>query len=115
MKRLELEVADSAWERLHELTLFWEKFHSDERIEALVDELFDEVEWLRDHPRAGAIEIHMPKTKVEYRRWVVGRIKIIYRISRNAIRVSDLFDSRQDPKPGCWPGSRKQSATRSRR
>jgi len=97
MKRLVLQVADSAWERLNDLAVFWEKFHSDERIEEMVDEILDAAEWLRDHPRAGAIEVFMKKKRFEYRRWVVGHIKIIYCVTRTSIRVSDFFDSRQDP------------------
>ncbi|MBP6391845.1 MAG: hypothetical protein KA175_02555 [Flavobacteriales bacterium] len=98
MNRLDLEVADSAWDRLHDLTLFWEKFHSDERIGALADELLNEAEWLCSHPRAGAFETQMPGSRYQYRHWVVGHVKIVYRVTRSAIRVSDFFDSRQDPR-----------------
>ena len=74
MKRLDLHVADSAWDRLHDLALFLEKFHSDERI-----------------------EVFMKKKRFEYRRWVVGHVKIVYRVTRTSSRVSDFFDGRQDP------------------
>lgn len=98
MRPLDLEVAESAWDSLHNLTIFWEKFHSDQRIDELVDELMEAADWLRTHPGAGAAEVHMRKTRYTYRRWVVGHVKIVYRVTRTAIRVSDIFDSRQDPR-----------------
>lgn len=38
------------------------------------------------------------KGRFQYRRWVVGHVKIIYRVTKTAVRVTDFFDSRQDPK-----------------
>jgi toxin ParE1/3/4 len=97
MTRLKLEIADSAWERLDHLAHYWVQHNSMDRIEAMVDELLDQAEWLRSHPRAGAIEIHKEHTRYRYRRWVVRSVKIVYRITRTAIRVTDFFDARQDP------------------
>jgi plasmid stabilization system protein ParE len=46
-------------------------------------------------PEAGQVYIvHQGK---EYRRMVCGNYKIIYYIAANEIRITDVFDSRQDP------------------
>ena len=57
MKRpLRLDVSNTALKRLDDLITAWRASHSDERVEALVDELYDQAEWLCLYPRAGAVE-----------------------------------------------------------
>lgn len=99
MKRpLRLDVSNTALKRLDDLISIWRTYHSDQRVEELVDELYDQAEWLCVYPRAGAVEEWLSKGRFQYRRWVVGHVKIIYRVTRTAVRVTDFFDSRQDPK-----------------
>jgi hypothetical protein len=38
------------------------------------------------------------RQKFVYRRLVVGNFKVIYRIEKDLIYVTDIFDARQDPK-----------------
>ena len=97
MKPLRLEVANSAWTTLDELTTYWSKVHSHDLALELVNELFREANWLCRHPRAGAFEPWMRYRRFKYRRWIVGHVKIVYRVTRGSIRIVDFFDSRQDP------------------
>lgn len=69
-----------------------------ERREALVSRIFKEAERLVKYPRAGQVEPLMEGMRFEYRRLVVGNFKIIYRIDGEWIRITDIFDTRQDPK-----------------
>ena len=69
-----------------------------ERREALVSKIFKEAERLVKYPRAGQVEPLMEGMRFEYRRLVVGNFKIIYRIDGEWIRITDIFDTRQDPK-----------------
>jgi len=56
------------------------------------------VNWLADHPLAGAIEAELEHLGKGHRRIVVGPFKIIYRITPKQVVVTDIFDSRRDPK-----------------
>ncbi|MBK6892467.1 MAG: type II toxin-antitoxin system RelE/ParE family toxin [Flavobacteriales bacterium] len=53
--------------------------------------------YLEGHPVWGATEDLMGGSRYRYRRIIVGHIKIIYRVGRTIIHVTDIFDSRQDP------------------
>jgi plasmid stabilization system protein ParE len=64
---------------------------------AIVDEVIDGAHFLLAHPKAGQVEVRLANGR-EYRRWVIGHFKIIYRIDGDRIIVTDIFDSRQDPR-----------------
>ena len=68
------------------------------RRDVLVSKIFKEAERLLNYPRAGQKEPLMDHLPYEYRRLVVGNFKIIYRIDGEWIRITDIFDARQDPK-----------------
>ena len=55
------------------------------------------LKYLEEHPGWGAVEELIGTSRYRYRRIVVGHIKIIYRVGRAVIHVTDIFDSRQDP------------------
>lgn len=65
--------------------------------EKVIDEVLEGVQFLLGHSRAGQVELRR-SDGMEYRRWVVEHFKIIYRIDGERIIVTDLFDSRQDPR-----------------
>lgn len=95
---MKLIIADSAWESLARLQAYWAQYNADEKVEARVDELLAEVLWLSEWPGAGAQEVLLKRRGRQYRRWVVGRVKIVYYIVGDELRVSDFFDARQDPR-----------------
>lgn len=51
---MKLEVTESAWESLAELTDYWSDFRSHDVIVRRVDELWDAVDWLLEHPGQGS-------------------------------------------------------------
>jgi len=59
--------------------------------------MIDGAHYLLSYPRAGQLEVRR-SDGLEYRRWVVGHFKIIYRIDGERIIITDIFDSRQDPR-----------------
>lgn len=69
-----------------------------ERKEALVESVIREADRLLMFPNAGQVEELMGIRPHIYRRLVVGNFKIIYRIEGEMIYVTDIFDTRQDPK-----------------
>lgn len=95
---MRLEVTDSAWSSLDALTVFWSDQLTDAAIDARVDELWEAVLWLLGHPGAGQVEEYLSAFGKEHRRWIVGDVKVIYRLGPDVLYVTDFFDSRQDPK-----------------
>lgn len=72
--------------------------HSKEYLVRLKREVDQQVKQLLIRPLAGAFEPELEHLGAEHRRVVVGPFKIIYRLTTNAVYVTDIFDSRRDPK-----------------
>lgn len=53
---------------------------------------------LKDFPEMGPIEDNLKHLNLQHRYLVQGNYKIIYRIKGKVIYVTDIFDTRQDPK-----------------
>lgn len=56
------------------------------------------LEWLRKNPGGGQFEEGLEHLGLDHRRLLVGHFKIIYRVIGKTILVTDIFDSRRDPK-----------------
>lgn len=95
MELLVTEYAISHLVESVELTL--QRASATKRAE-VIDRVLDELGQLLQHPGAGQIEPWLEGATHEYRRLVVGRFKVIYRIDGNRILVTDIFDTRQDPR-----------------
>ncbi|MBK8227591.1 MAG: hypothetical protein IPK70_10505 [Flavobacteriales bacterium] len=95
---MKLVIADSAWDSLADLQAYWAQFNSDDKVEARIDELLSELLWLSEWPGAGAVEVLLEHRGRQYRRWVVGKVKVVYYIKGDELRVSDFFDARQHPR-----------------
>lgn len=95
---MRLVIAESAWESLDRLQQYWLQFNIDEKVQARVDRLLEEALWLSEWPGAGAQEVFMRYRGKVYRRWVVGNVKIIYRVVGDELRIYDFFDARQHPR-----------------
>lgn len=93
-----LVIADSAWESLDQLALYWAQFNTDEKVQERTDALIAEAQWLCRWPGAGAQEVFIEHRGVQYRKWLLGKVKIIYYIRGNELRVSDFFEARQHPR-----------------
>ena len=48
-------------------------------------------------PFSGAIEINLIELVQEHRYLVIGNYKIIYRLIKNDVYITDVFDCRQNP------------------
>ena len=57
-----------------------------------------QVSWLKDHPEGGQYESQLEWRGQGHRRVLAGPFKIVYRISKGVITITDIFDSRRDPK-----------------
>jgi len=72
---------------------------AEEQLSGLRERILDRVETLRKHPPwQGQKEPYLAHLKLGHRRLIEGSYKIIYRIADELIYVTDIFDSRQDPR-----------------
>ena len=72
--------------------------HSKEYLVRLKREVDQQVKQLPVRPLAGALESELEHLGAGHRRVIVGPFKIIYRLTANAVYVTDIFDTRRDPK-----------------
>lgn len=59
--------------------------------------IFNSTKPLIKHPFIGSIEENLIDLKQEHRYLVEGNYKIIYRVDKNNIYITDIFDCRQNP------------------
>jgi plasmid stabilization system protein ParE len=72
--------------------------HSGSYIRTLSDQVAAKLEWLKTNALSGQFEPELEDLGLGHRRVIVGPFKIIYRITPKQIVVTDIFDSRRDPK-----------------
>jgi plasmid stabilization system protein ParE len=95
---VEVKITDYAIAHLVESVELTLGGASIEKREAIIEQVLEATRRLIQWPRAGQVEVWLLGRDHEYRRLVVGNFKIIYRIEGEVIHVTDIFDSRQDPK-----------------
>lgn len=61
------------------------------------DSILDKADSLTESPWKGQQEEYLTHLGKEHRRIIEGHYKIIYRVEGQAIYITDIFDSRQDP------------------
>lgn len=71
---------------------------SKETRERLVDRIMVAINGLRDQPYKGSYEPWLAHLKMDHRRLVAGKFKVVYRVLKTKVIVVDIFDARQDPK-----------------
>lgn len=72
--------------------------HSVRYLRGLRREVTTKLEWLKDNALSGQFEPELEELGLQHRRVIVGPFKIIYRVVSGRIIVTDIFDSRRDPK-----------------
>ena len=63
----------------------------------VIDKIIAQIETLQQHPYKGQAEEYFKHLALGHRRLVVDRYKIIYRVFKTSIYITDIFDTRQDP------------------
>lgn len=95
-----MRVIWSNWalERLDEIHAYLEREASARVADRTVARILEAVALLAQYPRGGQVEPWLEHKGLGHRRAVVGNYKVIYRIHEQEIRVTDVFDARQDPR-----------------
>lgn len=65
--------------------------------ERLLYQVINRAKILEQHPQVGPIEPLLVTEAYIYRYLVVGHLKLIYRLTENAILIIRVFDTRQNP------------------
>jgi len=69
-----------------------------EKLEEIAYNVISRAKSLGDYPQIGQVEHYLQHLSKEYRRIIEGHYKIIYRVEKEVIYVTDIFDTRQDPR-----------------
>ncbi|MBK7946812.1 MAG: type II toxin-antitoxin system RelE/ParE family toxin [Flavobacteriales bacterium] len=89
--------SDWALDQLDEIHTFLELEASERIADRTVAKILEAVALLQQYPLGGQVEPWLEHKGLGHRRAVVGNYKLIYRIHKNEIRITDVFDARQDP------------------
>ena len=62
------------------------------------DQILDRANIILTNIYAGQKEEHLERLQLSHRRIIIGHYKIVYNIKDTYVLITDIFDSRQDPK-----------------
>lgn len=94
---MKVVVTTAARRRLKILLQFYLYAHGEAYASRVLNAVQEAIHWLGEHPGAGAPEAWIDSGRT-HRRWVVGHIKLVYLVKGKILRITDIFDSRQDPR-----------------
>jgi toxin ParE1/3/4 len=94
---MKIQYTEQSLISLQESLEFISKEVSLEKLEEIRDQILDSTDILIKHPKLGKKEAYLEHLKLSHRRIIEGHYKIIYRIEKETIYITDIFDTRQDP------------------
>ncbi|SRR5690554_1734826 len=83
---------------LHESLEFISDQISAEKLQQIRNQILNATDILLKNPKLGQPEEYLTHLNLGHRRIIEGHYKIIYRAKGQSIYVTDIFDTRQDPK-----------------
>ena len=95
---LHVLFTQQALSSLQEVMLFVSTHQGEDKALALGNMLIERAEELAKYPYRGQKELLLADLNLGHRRLVVGRYKIIYKVEETCIYITDVFDTRQDPR-----------------
>ena len=95
---MQVKLTVTARRRYREVLKFYSGYMTEREVTEVALRIREGLVFLRSFPNAGPYEDRIRSKKYRYRKWLVGKLKIVYRLQGNVIQVTDLFDGRQDPR-----------------
>ena len=94
-----MRVVWSAWslQQLDEIHEWYRTQASAAVADRIVEDILAVTRLLEQFPYGGQIEPWLEDQDLGHRRVVIRNYKVVYRILEDAVRIVDVFDSRQDP------------------
>jgi plasmid stabilization system protein ParE len=90
--------SEFASENLTEIYKYYKEVAGESIARRIKNEVFYSVSQLIQYPQSGQIEISLSGLNEGHRYLVSGNYKIIYKEVIEGILITDIFDTRQDPK-----------------
>jgi plasmid stabilization system protein ParE len=94
---MKLVYTEQAIASLQECMDFFPPEVPSEKVNEIRDRILAKADKLLVNPYMGQQEEYLEHVGQSHRRIIEGNYKIIYKVEGNAIFITDIFDSRQDP------------------
>ncbi len=95
---MQVKLTSTARRRYREALKFYSGYMTEREVGEVAHRIREGLVFLRSFPKAGPYEDRIRSKKYRYRKWIVGKLKIVYRVKGEVIWVTDFFDGRQDPR-----------------
>lgn len=89
--------SDWSLRQLEEIHAFYAEEANSQVADRIIASILQTTRLLEQYPNGGQLEPSLDHLGQGHRRIVVGQYKVIYQVVEEAIRIVDVFDSRQDP------------------
>lgn len=94
---MKLVYTDRALISLQECLDFLAAEMPSEKVNEIRDRILNKADRLLETPHIGQEEPYLSHLGLSHRRIIEGNYKIIYRVEKDLVYVTDIFDTRQDP------------------
>lgn len=94
---MQVKITDPAKIRLKHIYQYYKTVASPKIAAKIKQAVIAKALSLQKHPLKGQLEPNLKDFNQEHRYLVADHIKIIYRIYKDIIYITDIFDTRQDP------------------
>lgn len=91
-------LTEPAEKFLQEIFHFYKLNASDKVAHKLLNGIFDRIDSLENFAKRGKVEPYLKSLGQGHRFVLEGNFKIIYLIESDAVYITDVFDTRQNPK-----------------
>lgn len=94
---MKIYFTQQALDSLEETLEFVSQYNTLQKVEKIKNKLLDSTTILTKNPEIGQQEEYLEHLNLNHRRIIIGHCKIIYRIDKDNVYITDIFDTRQDP------------------
>ncbi len=94
---MKLVYTEQALNSFEDVLVFLAPKVQHEKLNEIRNRILNAADTLLQHPLKGQLEPNLKHLRLYHRRIIEGHYKIIYRVTKEYIYITDIFDSRQDP------------------
>lgn len=95
---MQVALTDFAKSELRNIYNYYSEAATPQIAAKIIARILDDIELLEKYPQAGANEQQLAELGREHKNIISGNYKIIFRIYKTTVYITDIFDCRQDPK-----------------
>lgn len=94
---MKIRITQRAEELLKEIYKYYKREASITVARRIKNSILERIKTLKDYKELGPVDEHLELLNLGHRKLTQGNYKIVYRIEKNIIYITDIFDSQQDP------------------